>query len=221
MRAPEDVSLRPDEMATRATSVPEVRRGAMRPEATRILPRPEATQVGGPSDFTDATRYAPPDMAQRLAGRPPVDSLVDERIAGGGQALRSAFWRGATGESGAMAGVAGLALGGPVGGLKGLALRGGLEVVREALRNPAAKARAIEAFKLQRLAAIRPDVWGRVSATLQRAAQRDEEAGTDYHLRAARHALLQTDPAFRAAEAEAAKEIQGLSEDELARRLSR
>lgn len=220
MRAPEDVSLRPDEMATRATSVPEVRRGAMGPEPTRILPRPEATQVGGPSDFTDTTRYAPPDMAQRLAGRPSVDSLVDERIAGGGQALRSAFWRGATGESGAMAGVAGLALGGPVGGLKGLALRGGLEVVREALRNPAAKARAIEAFKLQRLAAIRPDVWGRVSATLQRAAQRDEEAGTDYHARAARHALLQTDPAFRAAEAEAAKELQGLSEDDLARRLS-
>lgn len=221
MRAPEDVSLRPDEMATRATSVPEVRRGAMGPEPTRILPRPEATQVGGPSDFTDATRYAPPDVAQRLAGRPSVDSLVDERIAGGGQALRSAFVRGATGESGAMAGVAGLALGGPVGGLKGLALRGGLEVVREALRNPAAKARAIEAFKLQRLAAIRPDVWGRVSATLQRAAQRDEEAGTDYHLRAARHALLQRDAAFRAAEAEAAKELQGVSEEELARRLFR
>lgn len=205
---------------TRATRVPEVRRAPMRPEATTVQPPPEATQVGGPSDFTDATRYAPPDMAQRLAGRPSVDGLVDERIAGGGQALRGAFMRGATGEGSAALGLAGLALGGPAGSLKALALRGGLEVVREALRNPAAKARAIEAFKLQRLAAIRPEVWGRVSATLQRAAQRDEESGTDYHARAARHALLQTDPAFRAAEAEAAKELQGLSEDELARRLT-
>lgn len=205
---------------TRATRVPEVRRGAMRPEATTVQPPPEATQVGGPSMFSERTRYAPPDMAQRLAGRPSVDELVDQRIAGGGQALRGAFWRGATGESGALAGVAGLALGGPSGSLKALALRGGLEVVREALRNPAAKARAIEAFKLQRLATIRPDVWGRVSSTLQRAQQRDEQAGTDYHLRAARHALLQTDAAFRAAEAEAAKELQGLTEDEVARRLS-
>lgn len=234
MRAPEDGPIPPEVTdtgtaprfeatfaeGTRATRVPEVRRAPMRPEATTVQPPPEATQVGGPSAFTDRTRYAPPDMAQRLAGRPSVDSLVDERIAGGRQALRGAFMRGATGESGALAGVAGLALGGPAGGLKALALRGGLEVVREALRNPAAKARAIEAFKLQRLATIRPEVWGRVSATLQRAAQRDEEAGTDYHARAARHALLQTDPAFRAAEAEAAKELQGLSEDELARRLA-
>lgn len=235
MRAPEDGPLPPEVTdtgldprfeatfaeGTRATRVPEVLRAPMRPEATTVQPGPEATQVGGPSDFTDATRYAPPDMAQRLAGRPSVDSLVDERIAGGGQALRGAFWRGATGEGSAALGLAGLALGGPSGSLKALALRGGLEVVREALRNPAAKARALEAFKLQRLAAIRPEVWGRVSATLQRAAQRDEEQGTDYHARAARHALLQTDPAFRAAEAEAAKELQGLSEDELARRLAR
>ena len=234
MRAPEDGPLPPEVTDTgvdprfeatqaeftRATRVPEVRRGAMRPEATTVRPPPEATQVGGPSDFTDPTRYAPPDLAQRLAGRPSVDSLVDERIAGGGQALRRAFTRGATGEGSAALGLAGLALGGPAGSLKALALRGGLEVVREALRNPAAKARAIEAFKLQRLAAIRPEVWGRVSATLQRAAQRDEEAGTDYHARAARHALLQTDPAFRAAEAEAAKELQGLSEEELARHLA-
>lgn len=233
MRAPEDGPPLPEPTdtgldarfeptfaeGTRATRVPEVRRGAMRPEATTVPHPPEATQVGGPSALTERTRYAPPSMDQRLAGRPSVDELVDQRIAQGGGALRGAFWRGTTGESGALAGVAGLALGGPSGSLKALALRGGLEVVREAMRNPAAKARAIEAFKLQRLAAIRPDVWGRVSATLARAAQRDEQAGTDYHLRAARHALLQTDPAFRAAEAEAAKGLQGLSEDELARRL--
>lgn len=203
--------------ATRATVVPEVRRGAMRPPMAEA---PAPTQVGQPAAFTERTRYAPPDMAQRLAGRPEVDARVAERLAGGGRDIRNAFVRGASGEGAVGYGLAGVALDGFSGGVAGLALRGGAGAVREMLKNPAARARAITAFKLDRLARVNPAAWGRVSATLTRAAQQDEAEGTDVHLKAARHVLLQRDAEFRAADAAVAEELQNLDEDALARRLS-
>lgn len=204
MRAPQDVPLPPAEAATRATVVPQVRRGPMRQPMAEVQPQPAATQVGQPAVFTDRTRYAPPGMDQRLAGRPSVDDLVAERERGALPSVLRAGYEGARQANNSLAA--------PVGALVGL--------TREALRNPAVRARAITLFKLDRLARVNPAAWGRVSATLTRAAQQDEAEGTDVHLKAARHVLLQRDAEFRAADAAVAEELQNLDEDALARRLS-
>jgi hypothetical protein len=184
----------PAPAATRATAVPEVRRPAP-------SPRQQASPEGAVSE---RTRYAPPSVEQRLGGRPSVDDLVREREGGAMLQMGLAGYEGARRAHNFVAAPVGAAIG----------------ITKEALRNPAVRARAISLFRLDRLAQVNPAVWGRVASTLQRAAQRDEEAGTTHHLKAANHVLLQRDAEYREADAAVASELQGLDDDALARRLT-
>lgn len=149
-------------------------------------------------------------------GPGPVTQAAAQREARGGEDLRRAFVRGAAGPDAAALGLGGIAVGGLAGGAGGVAAKGGAEVVKELARNPAARARAISAFRLNRLAEMRPEVYARVGGVLARAMERGPE-----HYAAKRHVLLLTDPELREAEAEADAELQGLSEEELAARVGR
>lgn len=107
-------------------------------------------------------------------------------------------------------------MGGLQGGVAGIGAKGGAEVVKELARNPAARARAVTLFRLERLASTRPEVYARVGGVLARALEKGPE-----HYAAKRHVLLLTNPELRQAEAEADAELQGLSDDELAARVAR
>lgn len=157
----------------------------------------EVTQVGAPPQGT-------------------VTRAVEAAEARGGEDLRKAFVRGAAGPDAAALGLGGIAVGGLAGGAGGVAARGGAEVVKELARNPAARARAVTLFRLERLASTRPEVYARVGGVLARALEKGPE-----HYAAKRHVLLLTNPELRQAEAEADEELQGLSDEELAARVAR
>lgn len=162
-------------------------------------PRPLAPPVAPPAQ---TTMGAPPGSLVRQA-RLSAQEEFDRRVAGGWGDLRGAFYKGASGPDAAALGLGGLALNGISGGIQGLALRGALGAAQEFAKNPAARIAAITAFRLDRLARVRPEVWARVGPTLQRAFQ----AGPERY-KAERHVLLLRDPEFRAAEAEADAELE-------------
>lgn len=168
-------------------------------------------------------RPTPPDLQRPAAAAPPPpaqlqqDPLPDVLTRPGlPAAMRDPSARAAAAEADAMGGIYDAALRGAqqhnnaLSGAMG-AMRG---VTREAFQNPAVRARALETLKLHRLAQLDPSTFSRVSMTLQRAAVRGPE-----HLKATRHTLLQTDPAFREADQRAEKELEGLDDAALEARL--
>jgi hypothetical protein len=129
---------------------------------------------------------APPGSLVRQA-RPSVEELAMQREQGALGNVLNAGWEGARSANNALAAPFGAAYG----------------IGKEALQNPAVRARAISLFRLDRLARVRPEVWARVGPTLQRAFQSGPE-----RFKAERHVLLLRDPEFRAAEAEADAELE-------------
>lgn len=146
-------------------------------------PRPLAPPVAPPAQ---TTMGAPPGSLVRQA-RQSVAELAAQRERDALGDVVSSGWEGARSANNALAA--------PFGALYGIG--------KEALQNPAVRARAITAFRLDRLARVRPEVWARVGPTLQRAFQ----AGPERY-KAERHVLLLRDPEFRAAEAEADAELE-------------
>lgn len=151
-------------------------------------PRPLAPPVAPPSQ---TTMGAPPGSLVRQA-RQSVGELVAQREQDALGDVVSAGWKGARSANNALAA--------PFGALYGIG--------KEAMQNPAVRARAITAFRLDRLARVRPEVWARVGPILQRAFQSGPE-----RYKAERHVLLLRDPEFRAAEAEADAELEAADGD--------
>jgi hypothetical protein len=146
-------------------------------------PRPLAPPVEQPAQ---TTMGAPPGSLVRQA-RQSVEEVARGREQGAMGGLVRAGWEGARSANNALAAPFGAAYG----------------IGKEALENPAVRARAITAFRLDRLARVRPEVWARVGPTLQRAFKAGPE-----RFKAERHVLLLRDPEFRAAEAEADAELE-------------
>lgn len=146
-------------------------------------PRPLAPPVAPPSQ---TTMGAPPGSLVRQA-RQSVGEIAAQREQDAIGDVLSAGWEGARSANNALAA--------PFGALYGIG--------KEAMQNPAVRARAITAFRLDRLARVRPEVWARVGPILQRAFQSGPE-----RYKAERHVLLLRDPEFRAAEAEADAELE-------------
>jgi hypothetical protein len=146
-------------------------------------PRPLAPPVAPPSQ---TTMGAPTGSLVRQA-RQSVGELALQREQGALGAVARAGWEGARSANNALAA--------PFGAVYGIG--------KEALQNPAVRARAISLFRLDRLARVRPEVWARVGPTLQRAFQSGPA-----RFKAERHVLLLRDPEFRAAEAEADAELE-------------
>lgn len=172
-RAPYSGATAP-ELAPEPIQVQPMRQARPRPLAPPVAP-PAQTVMG-----------APPGSLVRQA-RPSVGELAGQREASALGDVARAGWEGARGANNALAAPFGAAVG----------------ISKEALENPAVRARAITAFRLDRLARVRPEVWARVGPTLQRAMQ----AGPERY-KAERHVLLLRDPEFRAAEAEADAELE-------------
>lgn len=146
-------------------------------------PRPLAPPVAPPAQ---TIMGAPPGSLVRQA-RQSVGEIAQQREQDALGGLVRAGWEGARDANNALAAPFGAAYG----------------IGKEALQNPAVRARAISVFRLDRLARVRPEVWARVGPTLQRAFQAGPE-----RFKAERHVLLLRDPEFRAAEAEADAELE-------------
>lgn len=149
----------------------------------QAVPRPLAPPVTPPAQ---TTMDAPPGSLVRQA-RPSAEEMAGQQEAGALGGLVRAGWEGARRANNALAAPFGAAYG----------------IGKEAMENPAVRARAISLFRLDRLARVRPEVWARVGPTLQRAMQAGPE-----RFKAERHVLLLRDPEFRAAEAEADAELE-------------
>jgi hypothetical protein len=97
------------------------------------------------------------------------------------------------------------------------AMAGGVAgITREAIRNPAVRARALSLLRVRRLEAVDPAVAARVGRALESALAK----GPDEYA-AAIHVYNQTDPAFRQAERKAGEGLESLSDDQLEAELAR
>jgi hypothetical protein len=140
--------------------------------------------------------YTPEEIA--AAARGEADAAAAQAIPQEGSV------RGALGVAGQVVRGAGEAM--AQGGLgQGIGVAG-----REVFQNPAVRARALNAAKVQLLARANPEVFSRVGATLGRAAQAGEG-----QYRAQAHVLRQRDLDFRKAEADATKQVERMTDSEL------
>lgn len=171
--------------ATRATAVPDVRRPAQ--ETPRVV-----------RHYDGQTRLGQAPLDVRMEARPSAAEMAAGREKGAMLQLGLAGYEGARRAHNFVAA--------PIGALVG--------ITKEALKNPAARARAISLFKLDRLAQVRPEVHARIGAALSRAL----EKGPDRYA-ATRHVFLLRDPEFRAADAEVDKELEGIDDETLASKL--
>lgn len=94
------------------------------------------------------------------------------------------------------------------------AMRGPWAVTREAIRNPAVRARALSALRLRRLASVDPETWGRVGRALEQALMQGPE-----EYAAAVHVYNQTDPGFREAQRKAAEGLEDMDDARLEQEL--
>ncbi len=177
MAAPKDMPV-PPVSATRTAALPTV---PGRPALPAGAPAPQPTVA---DDIQDVTR---------LAGPGDVAPLAAERAAAREQDAFRAVGR--AGYEGVKAGQS--TLGAIFGGLGG--------ITREALRDPAVKARVLAAARLHVLARINPALYARVGAQLQGGG----------HQRAAEHLLARKDPEYREARAKAAEQVAGLTDQQL------
>lgn len=197
MAAPVDAPL-PPEPVTRATRVPDLRQPVSLPPPATPPPTGVQTVRSGPP----SPAAAPPPVADeiqdvtRLAGPDDVGALAAERAAS-----REA---GALG-SVARAGYEGVRSGN---GILGSMLGGLAGVSREALRDPAVKARALSAAKVHLLARINPEVFAKLGGQMAQAA-------TEGQYRAIRHVHARKDPEFRKAEEDAAAQASRMSDEQL------
>lgn len=192
MAAPVEVPAPPVD-TTRATNVPNLRRPpplpASTPPAAPPSPSPGAPALPPAAEAQDVTR---------LAGPQDVGPLAAERAAGRERGAFGAILHG--GYEGVRSG--NNTLGAILGGLRGLS--------REALKDPAVKARVLAAAKVHLLAQINPEVFAKLGAPLAQAAT----AG-DGRYQAMRYVYARKDPAFRDAEQKAAAEAAQLSDEQL------
>ena len=152
--------------------------------------QPPATRPGIHPDLV-------PDDLTRPGFHPELGRVADrvaEREAGAMGRMGEAAWEGMREGHNVAAGLFG-------------ALRG---VTREALQDPAVKARALSALKLHRLERVDPETFARVGGALQRAAAKGPE-----HAQATRHVFLQTDQRFREADRRVEEEVGSLDEERL------
>lgn len=188
MAAPVEVPAPPVD-TTRATNVPDLR-------------RPPPPTASGPQAVPPAPPALPPageaQDVTRLAGPQDVGPLAAERAAGRERGAFGAILHG--GYEGVRSG--NNTLGAIFGGLRGLS--------REALKDPAVKARVLAAAKVHLLAQINPEVFAKLGAPLAQAAT----AG-DGRYQAMRYVYARKDPAFRDAEQKAAAEAARLSDEQL------
>jgi hypothetical protein len=195
MAAPVDAPLPPD-APTRATQVPDLRRPVPLPPPTpsageptrRLAPGAPAALPAG-ADIQDVTR---------LAGPQDVGALAAERAAAREQNAMGAVAH--AGYEGVRSGNS--ALGAVFGGLAGLR--------REALRDPAVKARVLSAAKVQLLAHLNPEVFAKVGGQLSRAA-----LSGDGQYNAMRYVYARKDPQFREAEEKAAAQASRMTDEQL------
>lgn len=162
------------ELAPEPMQVSPLRQARPRPLAPPVAPPAQTVMGAPPGSLVRQARQSVGEIAQQRE----QDALGDVVRAG---------WEGMRGANNALAAPFGAAYG----------------IGKEALQNPAVRARAISLFRLDRLARVRPEVWARVGPTLQRAFQAGPE-----RFKAERHVLLLRDPEFRAAEAEADAELE-------------
>lgn len=90
------------------------------------------------------------------------------------------------------------------------AMRGPWAVTREAIRNPAVRARALSALRLRRLANVDPQTWSRVGRALEQALQQGPE-----EYAAAVHVYNQTDPGFREAQRKTEEGLKDMDDERL------
>jgi hypothetical protein len=96
------------------------------------------------------------------------------------------------------------------------AMKGPWAATREAIRNPAVRARALALLRVHRLAQVNPAVFSRVGRALQQAAQ----SGPDEYATAV-HVYNQTDPEYREAERHASEGLDNLDDAALEAELKR
>lgn len=195
MAAPVDAPL-PPEALTRATQVPDLRRPVPLPPPSTPAAQPDmrlgpgapaAPQTG--ADIQDVTR---------LAGPQDVGALAAERAAARAQNAMGAVAH--AGYEGVRSGNS--MLGAVFGGLAGLR--------REALRDPAVKARVLSAAKVQLLAQVSPEVFAKVGGQLSQAV-----GGGGGQYNAMRYVYARKDPQFREAEEKAAAQASRMTDDQL------
>lgn len=202
MAAPVDAPLPPDP-ATRATHVPDLRRPVPlpppAPEASTVNLKP---QLPAGSPATPASAPAPQSEIQdvtRLAGPQDVGALAGERALARENGALGAVAR--AGYEGVKNGKS--TLGALVGGLGG--------ITKEALKDPAVKAKALSMAKLHLLAQINPELFARVGSTLASAAATGDES----RYRAQKYLQIRTHPELRAAEQQAGERAARLSDEQL------
>jgi hypothetical protein len=188
MVAPRDMPLPQEAVPTRSVEVPQVVRPAP-PPTQPAAPQAPAPPVQAPQEPIDLTRLAGPEDVAALAGE-----RAAAREAGGFGAVAHAGYEGVRSS--------GNVLGAVLGGLGG--------ITREALRDPAVKARALSMAKLHLLAKINPDLFARVGAPLASAATRGEST-----YRARKYLEIRKDPALRAAEQQASEQASRMSDEQL------
>lgn len=205
MAAPRDMPLPPE--PTRAVTVPNIQR----PPPTPRQPMPAAMPpVEGP---TANLRPMAPPQQPALPAASAVDDIQEVTRPAGPQDVGAlAAERAAAREAGAFGAVA-------RGGYEGVrsgnsvlgAVFGGLAGIRrEALNDPAVKARVLAAAKVHLLARINPEVFAKVGGQVAQAA-----AGGEGQYNAVRYVFARKDPAFREAEEKAAAEASRMSDDQL------
>jgi hypothetical protein len=198
MAAPVDMPL-PPEPATRATHVPDLRQPVPLPPPA--LPAGEvATARLTPAQPAPPTAPVVDDIQEvtRLAGPGDVGALAAERAASREQHAMGALVRG--GYEGVRSG--NNVIGAMLGGLAGLR--------REALRDPAVRARVLSAAKVHVLAKINPEIFAKMGGQLAQAVE-----GGEGQYRAIRYVTVRKDPAFREAEEKAAAEVARMSDEQL------
>lgn len=195
MVAPVDAPL-PPEPVTRATNVPDLRRPVPLPPpaappveaATANLRRPAPTPAS-PAQPQEVTRLATPDDMAPLAAE-----RAAAREAGAFGAVARAGYEGVrSGNS---------VLGAMFGGLAGIR--------REALKDPAVKARVLAAAKVHLLAQISPEVFAKLGGQMAQAA-----LGGSGQYNAIRYVHARRDPAFREAEEKASEQASRMSDEQL------
>lgn len=163
---------------------------------TPRTPVQQAIPVQGPRGTPPGAptpRLPPPGYAS-----PQARAAAQAREAGAGRDVLKAAYRGATGARNSLMAPVGAAW----------------EVGKAAFTNPAVRARAIAASRLHRLAGVSPGLFARVGASLSEALGKGP---AEYAV--TRHVLLQTEPEYRQAEAQADREDAELSEEEFLQRL--